>query len=336
MPLSNIIEIPENIELICEYGCGFLAKFKIGRKQKLCCSNHYSKCPENRKIRTELTKDALNTPELKKLFSENAKRINSIRWSDPEEKVRMSKKLKGLKRTKETCKRISKSKKGKMCGEKNHRYGKGNKGAKNGMYNKKHSTETRKLISINTRKGIDNMSPEEKLKAQQKRIEGTKRSSKNYSNISLELFKVLALLINREVHFKGNNEEVNFDNYLYDFTDLESKKIIEFNGDYWHANPRRYSEDSLVNHPGKKNLTAKEIWDKDQRKIEFAKSKGFDVLVIWESEFCDNYNETLNKCMEFLNGEEFKYTAAFNNTSFSTLTNTLNNLMKGLTNEINR
>ena len=34
--------------------------------------------------------------------------------------------------------------------------------------------------------------------------------------------------------------------------------LIEYNGDYWHANPTKYKAD-YFNH--KKNKTAQEIWD---------------------------------------------------------------------------
>ena len=73
---------------------------------------------------------------------------------------------------------------------------------------------------------------------------------------------------------------------------------FEYNGDYWHMNPNKYSEDAYnsVTH-----LTAKETWDKDNAKIELAKAKGIKIVVIWESEWkrckaavCENIKKIIN------------------------------------------
>jgi hypothetical protein len=79
----------------------------------------------------------------------------------------------------------------------------------------------------------------------------------------------------------------------------KGKKLIEFNGDFWHCNPEKYSSDYL--HPVK-NKSAQEIWDYDKKKEEFARSKGYNYLVIWESEYKLFPEETINKCKKFLNG----------------------------------
>ena len=42
------------------------------------------------------------------------------------------------------------------------------------------------------------------------------------------------------------------------------------------------------------------MWDKDKRKIKLAKEHGFDVLVVWDSEYKKNKKEIINKCKEFL------------------------------------
>ena len=83
--------------------------------------------------------------------------------------------------------------------------------------------------------------------------------------------------------------------YSYDFT--YNKKIIEFNGDYWHCNPNIYG----LNYYNKsKKSTAQQIWKYDKDKINFAKSKGYQVLVIWESEYQQKPETTINKCIEYL------------------------------------
>ncbi len=84
--------------------------------------------------------------------------------------------------------------------------------------------------------------------------------------------------------------------YSYDFT--HNKKIIEFNGDYWHCNPDLYEANYFNKNKG---LTANEIWNYDLEKLKTAKKYSYQVLVIWESEWLNYPNETIKKCIDFLN-----------------------------------
>lgn len=149
---------------------------------------------------------------------------------------------------------------------------------------------------------MNNKSDEEKLKIKIKKLNGS-----GYSKISQTLFDILFKhYLNNDVYYKGgkyNKEYFLLDSknkkfYLYDYTDLTNKKIIEFNGDFWHCNPKQYNETHI--HPVSK-LTSKQIWEYDKNKINFAHTKGFDVLVIWESEYNNNKKLIIKKCIDFLN-----------------------------------
>lgn len=85
--------------------------------------------------------------------------------------------------------------------------------------------------------------------------------------------------------------------YLYDITNLNKKKIIEFNGDMWHGNPAIYkgSQKQKIT-----NVPYKDIWEKDRIKRETAERKGFEVLTIWESDFYKNQDDVVRKCKEFI------------------------------------
>lgn len=48
--------------------------------------------------------------------------------------------------------------------------------------------------------------------------------------------------------------------------------------------------------------TSKDIWERDKIKIDLARKNGFNVLVIWDSEYRKNPQQTLQKCIEFING----------------------------------
>ncbi len=80
--------------------------------------------------------------------------------------------------------------------------------------------------------------------------------------------------------------------YYCDFYLPQYNLIIEVNGDYWHANPNKFSENDLI---GGKKLLAREIWDNDFKRIESLKSMGYNVLVLWES---DVKNMTAQKLSE--------------------------------------
>ncbi len=53
--------------------------------------------------------------------------------------------------------------------------------------------------------------------------------------------------------------------------------------------------------PFRKNITAQAIWDKDKHKKILAEQNGFEVLVVWDSEYRCDKQEIINKCNKFLN-----------------------------------
>ena len=83
--------------------------------------------------------------------------------------------------------------------------------------------------------------------------------------------------------------------FAYDF--VLGKKIIEFNGDYWHMNPNKYNKNDF-----NKSIqeTAGEKWKSDALKNNMIESRGYEVLTVWESEYHQNPKETIQKCIKFL------------------------------------
>jgi hypothetical protein len=84
--------------------------------------------------------------------------------------------------------------------------------------------------------------------------------------------------------------------YKADILIKELNLIIEFNGTYWHCDPRFYNKDYLHK---RKNKTAEEIWDIDKKRNENLKNLGYDVKVIWEFDFMENKQKILK---ELING----------------------------------
>jgi len=70
--------------------------------------------------------------------------------------------------------------------------------------------------------------------------------------------------------------------------------VVEIYGDRWHANPHIYvASDLLPLWDG--NLTAQEIWDRDNARVDHIKSFGVEVYVIWESEIIKNFDTVMNQ-----------------------------------------
>jgi G:T-mismatch repair DNA endonuclease (very short patch repair protein) len=86
--------------------------------------------------------------------------------------------------------------------------------------------------------------------------------------------------------------------YVYDISC--KNKLIEFNGDYWHCNPNKYSSDYYNK---SKRLSAQQIWDNDKKKICVAESQGYKVLTIWESDWKINKQKCIDECVRFLNDD---------------------------------
>jgi polyhydroxyalkanoate synthesis regulator phasin len=109
---------------------------------------------------------------------------------------------------------------------------------------------------------------------------------KNYSNLSQTFFSLLeSLLGSQTVYYKVKNYEKQFNGRCVDFYDVESKIVVEFYGDFWHRNPKKYSEDYVCY--GK---TSKEIWNLDEARISLIKQHDLvsNVLIVWEYDVSKN------------------------------------------------
>jgi len=124
-----------------------------------------------------------------------------------------------------------------------------------------------------------------------------------YSKVSQELFNILLDNIEdkEKVKFATYKKEkiITGDDFIYFYDFCYKNKIIEFNGDMWHANPRLYKKNDKPNPYN--NLSSKEIWNYDNKKINEAKKEGYEMLIIWEIDFKNNRNEMINKCIKFIN-----------------------------------
>jgi len=157
--------------------------------------------------------------------------------------------------------------------------------------------EIRKKLSESIKKSY---TPELR-ELRRKQFKGNKsfsRVSKNSQKFAWELYNKLSDEEKVNCKFADLNDEfiindfINDTFYMYDFTLLNKKKIIEFHGDFWHMNPNQYNENDIHIKTKEK---AVDIWNADKRKEQIAKQNGFNYLSVWESDL-----DKIEKSIEFL------------------------------------
>lgn len=131
-----------------------------------------------------------------------------------------------------------------------------------------------------------------KSKPYKERVEINLRKT-HISKNEKELANILSKEFDIQTQFPINDPESNRI-YLFDFR--YKNKIIEYNGDFWHANPKLYNED----HVFLEGVTAIEKWYSDKVRIDAAIKQGYEVLTIWENDYIQDPNAIINKCKEFL------------------------------------
>jgi hypothetical protein len=157
--------------------------------------------------------------------------------------------------------------------------------------------QDRQIKWLNT---LDLKTDEEKTEINRKKL----FNKSGYSKISQKLFwEIQSFFIDNDIHFEElNGEIIRYDksskkHYRYDYIDFTSKKCIEFNGDFWHSNPKIYNPQHI--HKITK-IKAIDQWNNDLIKENWLVNRGYKVLVIWESEYRKHPTETLNRCLDFL------------------------------------
>lgn len=131
------------------------------------------------------------------------------------------------------------------------------------------------------------------------------KSADMYSKVSQVLFDVIYKNLNNKdhVHYATLNKEfTKYDNenkrcYFYDFVCSQRKKVIEFNGIFFHA---KSQTDESFRNPFNVELTAKEAYDNEQIKLDLIKNLGFEVFIVWEDLYYQDREKLLKECLEFL------------------------------------
>ena len=93
--------------------------------------------------------------------------------------------------------------------------------------------------------------------------------------------RVQRILVDRNIRYIN---QFPYKKKIFDIFLPEYRYVIEINGDFWHANPRIYNSDDILNFPGKVKPLAKEIWKKDFLKNISLAELNFRCMVLWECE----------------------------------------------------
>ena len=176
----------------------------------------------------------------------------------------------GKNHTKESLDKMSKSKKGQNSGDKNH------------MKQEKYRQMSRDIMRSNWDNGIlDRKVISEQMKQ-------TQRSGKIKSVITSKREKEIV----KEIKQLGYNpiHSYRVDSKICDMYIPSLNLIIEYFGDYWHCNPKKYESDFFNKKKGK---FAWELWDYDKKKIDLIKSYGYNLEVVWEGDLKLN-NKLIN------------------------------------------
>jgi len=182
----------------------------------------------------------------------------------------------GKKHTKETKVKISKSREGKA------------KGKGNSMSKQKWKDKARK----NLIKKWESGDLEKTRKFMSEKLKETRRLGKLTSVIVSKKEKEILKEIKKMGFDVVGSYKV--DTKICDIYIPSLNLIIEYNGDYWHCNPKKYNSNYFNK---KKNKYAWEMWEYDKNKLELIKNNGYNLEVIWESDFKNN-NKIINYIIE--------------------------------------
>lgn len=166
------------------------------------------------------------------------------------------------------------------------------------------NTKARDLNFFVTKYGKED--GERKHKQMIEKILAAGNRGRPYSMWAMECCREIKKTI-KDLHYYGKNEimwkmPIEFQlevGQTYVKPDLfYNGKIIEFQGDVFHGNPLLFEKNETP-HPYN-SLTVQELNNKDMKKFEYYRSKGYDIIEVWETEYYTNKKEVIEKCLMYL------------------------------------
>ena len=140
-------------------------------------------------------------------------------------------------------------------------------GSSNKMRGARHTIETRQAISQTKRKQYENGD----LKLNNSKISRAEREI-------AEWFAKSSIAFVAQHHIDGLT-------YFFDFFLPEHNLLLEYQGDYWHANPAKHPSGSRIKIRRNGETVVDEIWARDAQKKAAAEALGYRVVYVWESDY---------------------------------------------------
>lgn len=122
------------------------------------------------------------------------------------------------------------------------------------------------------------------------------------SNLEKEFINLIENNFGKLEHSSISKPFGKWSDYLntYVVYDIKHKNcIIEFNGDYWHGNPKIYKEDFII-----RGISVKDIQKRDYLKLKTVEDLGFKTLVVWEYDFKQDKQKTIEKVIQWILNEQ--------------------------------
>ena len=142
----------------------------------------------------------------------------------------------------------------------------------------------KKEQSIRIKKWFDENPEQKEIRSQYMRDGWKNGTYYNHENPSCNRSKAENEIYNYLKNIYGellNRKTIKWDDKRY-FPDMRIRNVvIEYFGDYWHANPNKYNANEIVHH----NLTAKEIWKHNEIRIKELEGIIAKVIIIWENDY---------------------------------------------------
>jgi hypothetical protein len=109
-----------------------------------------------------------------------------------------------------------------------------------------------------------------------------KCSKNNYSKKQIEWLKYMNIQYNTDIKHALNGGEIKIDKYLIDGFCENNNICFEFNGDFFHGNPKIY-DNNYIN--PLKGIKMNILYKKTIEKQKFLINLGYKVISIWENEW---------------------------------------------------
>lgn len=170
-----------------------------------------------------------------------------------------------------------------------------------------------KPLSVSCREKISDSnrgkkrSEETKLKLRISHL-GKKPSNETRAKLKVARQKQVLPLVDTSIEIKIqdflNNSKVQFEKHKNIFGQpdifIEPNICIFCDGEYWHANPKKYKGEIIIS----KNRTANFVWKRDKEVNKRLTNAGYVVLRFWENDINKNFKIVENKILEIVGNQK--------------------------------